>query len=119
MCWTAASKTRRSPTSYRRKARCSGAIPSSIPANSTQKYTAEVFINFLLRPDINARIANENRYATPNEAALPLIDSAIRNDPVVFPPNQAMLNAELVLPLSPAGEKRYADLWARFMDGKP
>ena len=90
-----------------------------LPANSTQKYTAEVFINFLLRPDINARIANENRYATPNEAALPLIDSAIRNDPVVFPPNQAMLNAELVLPLSPAGEKRYADLWARFMDGKP
>jgi spermidine/putrescine transport system substrate-binding protein len=91
----------------------------TIPANSAQKYTAEVFINFLLRPDINARIANENRFATPNEAALPLIDSAIRNDPVVFPPNQDMLNAELVLPLSPAGEKRYADLWARFMDGKP
>ena len=90
-----------------------------IPANSTRKHAAEVFLNFLLRPDINARIANENRYATPNEAALPLIDSAIRNDPVVFPPNQAMLNAELVLPLSPAGEKRYADLWARFMDGKP
>jgi spermidine/putrescine transport system substrate-binding protein len=91
----------------------------TIPANSAQKYTAEVFINFLLRPDINARIANENRFATPNEAALPLIDSAIRNDPVVSPPNQDMLNAELVLPLSPAGEKRYADLWARFMDGKP
>jgi len=37
-----------------------------IPANSPSKVTAEVFLNFLLRPEINARIANENFYATPN-----------------------------------------------------
>ena len=49
-----------------------------IPAKSSEKYTAEVFINLLLRPDINAMITNNNLYATPNEAALPLIDPAIR-----------------------------------------
>ncbi|HHW78883.1 MAG TPA: spermidine/putrescine ABC transporter substrate-binding protein, partial [Xanthomonadaceae bacterium] len=90
-----------------------------IPANSTRKHTAEVFLNFLLRGDINARIANENRYATPNEAARPFIDPTLLNDPVVFPPNQDLQNAEIVLPLSPEGEKRYADLWERFIDGKP
>ena len=90
-----------------------------IPAHSPRKHTAEVFLNFLLRGDINAQIANANRYATPNEAALPLIDPAIRNDPVVFPPNQDMQNAELMLPLSPEGEKRYNDIWARFMEGRP
>ncbi|MCK7519409.1 MAG: extracellular solute-binding protein [Ignavibacteriales bacterium] len=32
-----------------------------IPANSPNKYTAELFLNFLMRPEINATIANENR----------------------------------------------------------
>jgi spermidine/putrescine transport system substrate-binding protein len=91
----------------------------TIPAKSPHKHTAEVFINFLLRGDINAQIANENRYATPNEAARPFMNPAILNDPVIFPPNQDLQNAELVLPLSPAGEKLYADLWARFLaDGE-
>ncbi len=86
-----------------------------IPANSPRKAAAELLINFLLRPDISARITNQNRYATTNEAALPLIDPAVRNDPVVFPSNKDMENAELVLPLSPDGDRRYAELWERFM----
>jgi spermidine/putrescine transport system substrate-binding protein len=90
-----------------------------IPAKSVEKYTAEVLINFLLRPDIGARIANENRYATPNEAALPLIDPAIRNDPVVFPSSEDMQRGELVLPLSPEGDRRYEDLWERFVKDTP
>jgi spermidine/putrescine transport system substrate-binding protein len=90
-----------------------------IPANSPHKHTAEVFLNFVLRGDINAQIANANRYATPNEAARPFIDSAILNDPVVFPLNQDLQQAEIVLPLSPEGDKRYADIWARFMAADP
>jgi spermidine/putrescine transport system substrate-binding protein len=90
-----------------------------IPTSSANKYTAEVFIDFLLRPDVTARITNENNYATPNEAARPLIDPAIRDDPVIFPTDQDVRNAELLLPLSPEGEKRYADLWARLMTDSP
>ncbi len=90
-----------------------------IPANSARKYTAEVFLNFLLRGEINAQIANANRYATPNEAARPFINPAILNDPVIFPPNQDLKKAEIVLPLSPEGEKLYGDLWARFMAADP
>jgi spermidine/putrescine transport system substrate-binding protein len=86
-----------------------------IPANSPRQYTAEVFINFLLRPEINAQIANENHYATPNEAAFPLIDPALRNDPVIYPPNQNLQNAEIILPLSPEGESLYQSLWERFL----
>jgi spermidine/putrescine transport system substrate-binding protein len=90
-----------------------------IPANNSHQYTAEVFINFLLRGDINAQIANANRYATPNEAARPFIAPAILNDPVISPPNQALQKAEIILPLSPAGEKLYAEIWARFMASSP
>lgn len=88
-----------------------------IPANSPNKHTAEVFLNFLLRGEISARIANANRYASPNEAARPFIDPAILGDPVVFPPNQDLKKAEIVLPLSPAGEKLHAEIWARFTAG--
>jgi spermidine/putrescine transport system substrate-binding protein len=86
-----------------------------IPANSPRQYTAEVFINFLLRPEINAQIANENHYATPNEAAFPFIDPAIHNDPVIYPPNQNLQNAEIILPLSPEGESLYQNIWERFL----
>lgn len=86
-----------------------------IPANSPNRYTAELFLNFLLRPDINASIANENLYATPNEAAYPFIDPAIFNNPVIFPPNADLVNAELILPLTPGGQQRYDEIWERFI----
>jgi spermidine/putrescine transport system substrate-binding protein len=86
-----------------------------IPANSSRRHTAEVFLNFLMRPDVNAQIANENFYATANEAAKKYIKAEIRTDPVIFPPAEDLKNAEIILPLSPAGQKLYDDIWARFL----
>lgn len=86
-----------------------------IPANSPNQYTAEVFLNFLLDPRINAQIANENLYATPNEAARPFIKPEILNDPAVFPSDAELKNAELILPLSPSGQKLYNEIWEQFM----
>ncbi len=86
-----------------------------IPANSPNKYTAEVFLNFILRPEVNTQIANGNHYATPNEAAYPFIDPALLNDPVIFPPEADVKNGEIIMPLSPAGQKLYDVIWERFM----
>jgi len=85
-----------------------------IPANSPNKYTAELFLNFLMRADINAKIVNENLYATPNEAAYPFIEADIMNNAVIFPSNEDLLNAELILPLSPEGQRLYDEIWERF-----
>ncbi|NTW36270.1 MAG: extracellular solute-binding protein, partial [Syntrophobacteraceae bacterium] len=87
-----------------------------IPANSPSKVTAEVFLNFLLRPEINARIANENFYATPNGAARSHIVPEVLNDPVIFPPDEAIRNAEIILPLSAEGQRLYDEMWNRFLD---
>lgn len=86
-----------------------------IPANSPNKYTAELFLNFMLRPEISAQITNENMYATPNEAAMPLLEPAIREDRVVFPTNVDLQNAKLLLPLSPAGRELHSQIWERFL----
>jgi spermidine/putrescine transport system substrate-binding protein len=68
-----------------------------------------------LRPDVNAKIANYNQYATPNEAAYPFIQPQILNNPLIFPPNDELANAELVLPLTQQGQKMYDEIWERFL----
>ena len=91
----------------------------TIPANSPNKYTAELFLNFLMRADINAKITNENLYATPNEAAFAFIEPEILNNPLIFPPNEDLLNAELILPLTPQGQGLYDKIWERFTTTPP
>ena len=85
-----------------------------VPKASANQSTAEVFLNFLLRPEINAMIANENLYATPNEAARLFIEPEILNNPVIFPKNKALVNAELVLPLTSSGQALYDQVWEQF-----
>ena len=86
-----------------------------IPANSASKYTAELFLDFLLRPKISAQITNLNKYPIPNAAAGPFIDPEISSDPVIFPPDAALKSGQIIMPLSATGQKLYDDIWARFM----
>ena len=89
----------------------------AIPANSPNKAAAELFINFLLQAEVSAQIANYNRYATPNEAAFPLIEPEILHNPVIFPGREELNSAEIILPLSPEGERMYARAWELFIAG--
>jgi spermidine/putrescine-binding protein len=58
-----------------------------IPKGAPSKYTAEVFMNFLLRPDISAALSNELGLATPSAEAIKqgLIDKALVEDKAVYP----------------------------------
>jgi spermidine/putrescine transport system substrate-binding protein len=66
----------------------------TIPKGGKSKYTAEVFINFLLRPDIAAVNANKLAFPTPNGEALKqdLIDKDLLNNKAIYPDLQAMGN---------------------------
>lgn len=85
-----------------------------IPANSSNKFTAELFLNFLMRADINAIVVNENIFPTPNEAAYEFIDPDILKNPLIYPPNEDLVTAELILPLSTQGQQLYDEIWERF-----
>lgn len=87
-----------------------------IPANSPHKSLAELFFNFVLRPEISAQIVNESYYAMANDAAVPLIAPEILADPVVYPPDEFFRNAEVILPLDATGENMYSALWRQFWD---
>ena len=90
-----------------------------IPANSPHKYTAELFIDFILRPEISAQLVNQLFIASSNEAAAPFIKPEILYDPVVYPSIEMIKNAEWILSLSPEGQKQYDQIWQRFMATGP
>ena len=87
-----------------------------IPANSPHKSTAELFLNFVLRPEISAQIINESYYAMANDAAEPWVAPEILADPVVYPPDEFLHNAEVIMPLNPTTEDRYSAIWKQFED---
>jgi spermidine/putrescine transport system substrate-binding protein len=57
-----------------------------VPKGARQKALAEEFINFVLRPEISAKIVNHARYASVNDAAKPFIKPEILNGPSYFWP---------------------------------
>ncbi len=69
---------------------------AAIPADAPHSGNAQRLIDFLLRPEVGAGIANYVAYATPNTKALPLVEEALRNDPNLYPPGEVA--AKLVDP---------------------
>lgn len=56
-----------------------------MPRHALHKEEAHIFLNYILRPEVNAAIASELWYATPNEAARPHMDPAVTQSPSVYP----------------------------------
>lgn len=87
-----------------------------IPVTSTNQAGGELFINYMLRPEVAAQFVNETFFAVTIEAASKAIDADILSDPVVYPTDEMLVNAEIVFPLSPESKELYDDVWRRFMD---
>jgi spermidine/putrescine-binding protein len=67
-----------------------------IPKTAPSQYTAEMFINFLLRPEMGAQISNYTWYASPNKAAEQYISTEILDDPAIYPPPEVMDKLEFI-----------------------
>ncbi|MGA7279773.1 MAG: extracellular solute-binding protein [Desulfocapsaceae bacterium] len=65
-----------------------------IPKGAKNIKHAHTFINFMLRPDIAKLCVEENGYATPVTAALPLLSEEVRTSEVIFPPAEVIAAGE-------------------------
>ncbi len=74
---------------------------------------ALAFMNFYLEPEISAKNANVIQYDTANPAAMPLLDPAVRDNPVIFPPADVLDRLSFTAALGADVEKLYADGWSR------
>lgn len=90
----------------------------AIPADAPHKANALAFIDFLLQPDVAAGISNYVAYATPNTAALPLLDPEIAGDPAIYPP--ADVQAKLVDPrtFAPEVTRERVRAWTTIKTGR-
>ena len=67
-----------------------------VPANARRTDSIYAFLNYVLQPDVAAKIANEVSYATPNAAARKLIDKGLLDDPAVYPPEEALKRCQFI-----------------------
>jgi spermidine/putrescine transport system substrate-binding protein len=88
-----------------------------VPVRARSRYTAGVFINFVLDARNGADLTNYTRFASPNRAALPYVDSALTADPAVFPPPAARARLEVLRDLG-AATRLYDAVWTRVMAGR-
>lgn len=68
----------------------------AIPAKARNVDEAYAFLDFVLEPEIAARIVNDVHYAGANRAALDRISPEIRNDPSIYPPKEVLDRCELI-----------------------
>jgi spermidine/putrescine transport system substrate-binding protein len=86
-----------------------------VPKSSRHQESAELFINYLLQPEISAAIVNQKFYASANEAARPLIDPEILAEKAIYPSDAMLANAEIIEALSPAGQAMVDAAWQNFL----
>ncbi|WP_066016756.1 hypothetical protein [Endozoicomonas atrinae] len=61
----------------------------AIPKDAKNPEEAHIFLNYLLRPDVIANITDYVAYANPNKTATPLVDGEIRENPGIYPTDEA------------------------------
>ncbi|NLM34595.1 MAG: extracellular solute-binding protein [Clostridiales bacterium] len=65
-----------------------------IPKKAKNVKGAELFMDFIMRPEISVEISNEFPYANPNTGAWEIMDESILNDIAVYPPTEAVETGE-------------------------
>jgi spermidine/putrescine transport system substrate-binding protein len=82
----------------------------TIPAQARNREGACQFINWILDPATGAKLSNFNRYATPNQASLPLINKEDRENRCIYPDEQLLGTFEYLEDLG--GDTRlYDEVW--------
>jgi putrescine transport system substrate-binding protein len=95
-----------------------GSDMMSIPADAPHPLNAQIWINYIMRPEVMADITNSVKYPNGNRASLRFVHDAIKNDPAIYPDadTRAKLHVELATP--PELVPLVTRLWTRFRAGE-
>jgi putrescine transport system substrate-binding protein len=89
-----------------------------IPADSPNPSGALQFINFMMRPEISAEVTRFIGFASGNAAAVPLLEPAVRDNAVVYPPAAVRERLELERVYTPDELRAFNRAWQRFKTGQ-
>lgn len=88
-----------------------------IPSDAPHRDNAYLFINFMLRPEIAADIANHVFYANSNASARAFTDPEILNDPAIYPSDELWEVIFPYLSAEPKQERPRTRAFARVKSG--
>ena len=90
----------------------------AIPINAPNPEAAHAFINFIMDPQIAADITKHVCYASPNQAAMSLIDPEITSDPAIFPPDDVEKKLWVSTVVPPRVDRHMTRLWTSVKTGR-
>jgi spermidine/putrescine-binding protein len=88
----------------------------AIPSTARNLDSAYAFLDYVLEPAVAARIVAGVRYASANQAALPLVAPEIRDDPAVYPAAKVLDRCQLIEDLgttTPLVDRLWTEVKAR------
>ena len=89
----------------------------TVPAGTKNRERAFAFMNFILDAEVGAQLSNYIAYATPNQASLPLVEQAMREDPRIYPAEAELANSAMLEDVEQA-TTLYDQIWTRVKAGK-
>jgi spermidine/putrescine transport system substrate-binding protein len=88
----------------------------AIPKIAPHKFTAEAFINFMLRPEVAAQNANTTGYATANQVAVEkYVAPQVANNPAIYPSAETLARVTLLETIPDALLPLYEEIWLRLL----
>ncbi|PZO07549.1 MAG: spermidine/putrescine ABC transporter substrate-binding protein PotF [Lysobacteraceae bacterium] len=90
----------------------------AIPKGAKNIDNAYLFIDYLMRPDVMAGVQNYVAYASANQAALPMVDKAILDDPGIYPTPEARKGLYTLAVLPPEVDRLFTRHWTTLKTGK-
>ena len=90
----------------------------AIPADAKHPENAHAFINYLMKPDVIAKISNFVSYASGNKASLPQVDAAIRNNPNIYPTDEMKPKMFTLKVLPQKVNREVTRVWTKVKTGK-
>ncbi len=90
----------------------------AIPKDAPDPESAYAFLNYIMTPQVTADISNFKRYADANAAAQPLVQSAVKDDPGIYPTPDQMQRLKVQLADSPEQTRAITRIWQKFKTGQ-
>ena len=90
----------------------------AIPKDAKNAEEAHIFLNYLLRPDVIAKISNYVAYANPNTSATALIDPKIRDNPGIYPAAETRKRLFVFKTLPPRINRQVNRLFTKLTSGQ-
>ena len=90
----------------------------AIPADAPHPGNALAFINYILQPEVVAKISDAVAYANPNTAATKLVDPALSGDPNVYPSQEVRQRLFFDTAVTPQYERLRTRAWTRIKTGE-